>query len=127
MAQSFWELFLLTVWIVLLMGYLTVLFQVIVDLFRDHDLSGFGKALWLIGLFVVPVLSLIAYILVRGRGMAGRQRDRFNQARSGTDRYIRHAAAVASPADQIADAKSLLDAGTITPDEFARRKAKALA
>jgi hypothetical protein len=82
--------------------------------------------IWLIGLIFLPVLTALIYILARGRGMADRQRAAVRSAKADTDAYIREVAAK-SPADQIADAKKLLDAGTISNDEFARLKAKALA
>ena len=92
---------------------------------RDPDLGGGSKALWIIGLIVLPVLTALLYIVSRGRGMAERQQALVQKARSDTDNYIRGVAGK-SPADQIADAKALLDAGTINADEFAKLKAKAL-
>jgi hypothetical protein len=103
-----------------------VLFQVVVDLFRDGEMGGGSKVIWLIGLIFLPVLTALIYILARGGGMAQRQRAALRSAKADTDAYIREVAAK-SPADQIADAKKLLDAGTINGDEFARLKAKALA
>jgi len=103
-----------------------VLFQIVLDLFRDHELGGGFKVLWIIGLIFLPVMTALLYILVRGRGMAERQKAAIQRAKSDTDAYIRDVAGK-SPADQIADAKKLLDAGTINSDEFARLKAKALA
>jgi heme/copper-type cytochrome/quinol oxidase subunit 2 len=89
-------------------------------------MGGGSKVLWLIGLIFLPVLTALIYILARGRGMADRQRAAVRGAKADTDAYIREVAAK-SPADQIADAKKLLDAGTINGDEFARLKAKAMA
>ena len=74
----------------------------------------------------VPFLSALGYILVRGKGMAERQRAALERAKSDTDAYIRQVAGK-SPAEQIADAKALLDAGTISQAEFDRLKQKALA
>ena len=107
-------------------AYLFVLFHVVFDLFRDTELGGGFKALWIIGLIFVPVLTALLYILARGRGMADRQRAAMQRARSEADAYIREVSGK-SPADQIAAAKALLDAGTINPEEYARLKAKALA
>ncbi|WP_286664648.1 SHOCT domain-containing protein [Variovorax flavidus] len=109
-----------------LIAYLLILFQIVVDLFRDSDLGGGFKVLWLIGLIFLPGLTAILYIVARGRGMAERQRASVQRAKSDTDAYIRQVAGK-SPAEQIADAKALLDAGTINQDEFAKLKAKALA
>jgi hypothetical protein len=124
--SNFWDTVLLMVSTFFFIAYLIVLFQVVVDLFRDSEMGGGSKVLWLIGLIFLPVLTALLYILARGRGMADRQRAALRGAKAETDAYIRDVAAK-SPADQIADAKKLLDAGTISNDEFARLKAKALA
>lgn len=123
---NFWDLIQLMLSTFLLIVYLLILFQIIGDLFRDRELGGFAKVLWIIGLIVLPGIVAIIYILARGRGMAERQQASLQRAKNETDAYIRGVAGK-SPAEQIADAKALLDAGTITGDEFARLKAKALA
>jgi uncharacterized membrane protein len=107
-------------------AYLLILFQVVADLFRDSELGGGFKALWLIFLVFMPMLAALIYVIVRGRGMAERQRASMERSKSEADAYIRQVAGK-SPAEQIADAKALLDAGTINQEEFARLKAKALA
>lgn len=123
--SNFWD----TVWLILmtfvLVAYLLVLFQIIVDLFRDKNLGGFSKATWFIGLVFLPFLTALLYIIFRGRGMSERQVAAVRDARAETHAYIRSVAGK-SAAEQIADAKALLDAGTINADEFARLKAKAL-
>jgi len=124
--SNFWDTVLLMVSTFFFIAYLIVLFQVVVDLFRDSEMGGGSKVIWLIGLIFLPVLTALIYILARGRGMADRQRAAMRNAKADTDAYIREVAAK-SPADQIADAKKLLDAGTINGDEFARLKTKALA
>jgi hypothetical protein len=122
-AQWFW----LLIWWFLFFAYLVILFQIIGDLFRDHELSGWWKALWIIGLIVMPFLVALIYVIARGRGMAERQVKAVQQAKSDTDTYIREVAAGKSPAEHIAEAKALLDAGTINEAEYAQLKAKALA
>jgi hypothetical protein len=124
--SNFWDTVLLMVSTFFFIAYLIVLFQVVVDLFRDSEMGGGSKVIWLIGLIFLPVLTALVYILARGGGMAARQHAALRSAKADTDAYIREVAAK-SPADQIADAKKLLDAGTINGDEFARLKAKALA
>ena len=124
--SNFWDVLWLIASTFFFVAYLIVLFQVVVDLFRDADLGGGSKVVWLLGLIFLPVLTALLYILARGNGMAERQRVAMQRAKSDTDAYIREVAGK-SPADQIADAKALLDAGTINPEEFARLKAKALA
>lgn len=124
--SNFWDF----VWLIfsafLFIAYLFVMFQIVVDLFRDNKLGGFAKAVWIVGLIFLPVLTALIYIIARGGGMAERQLAAVQRAKSDTDAYIRHVAGK-SPAEQIADAKALLDAGTITQDEYAKLKAKALA
>jgi hypothetical protein len=110
----------------LVIAYVMVLFHVIMDLVRDRELTGGQKVLWLIGLVFVPMLTALIYILARGKGMADRQQAAVEQARSATDAYIRSVGGK-SPAEQIADAKALLDTGIINPGEFDQLKAKALA
>ena len=124
--SNFWDILWLIASSFFFVAYLIVLFQVVVDLFRDADLGGGSKVVWLLGLIFLPVLTALLYILARGGGMAERQRVAMQRAKSDTDAYIREVAGK-SPAEQIADAKVLLDAGTINPEEFARLKAKALA
>lgn len=124
--DGFWDFFWFLVWIFLFMAYLIVLFQVLTDLFRDRELSGWWKAVWVVFLVFVPMLTALVYLIARGRGMAERQVAAVRTAKEDTDAYIQSVAAQASPADQIASAKALLDAGTISADEFERLKAKAL-
>jgi len=124
--SNFWDLIQLLLSTFVLIVYLLILFQIIGDLFRDSELGGGSKVLWIIGLVVIPGLAAILYIVIRGRGMAERQRASLQRAKTDADAYIREVAGK-SPAEHIAEAKALLDAGTITPDEFAKLKAKALA
>lgn len=124
--SNFWDVLYLIASSFLFVAYLIILFHVIMDLFRDPELGGGYKVLWLIGLVVLPFLTALAYVLARGKGMAERQQAALARAKADTDSYIRHVAGK-SPAEQIADAKALLDAGTISQDEFDRLKQKALA
>jgi hypothetical protein len=125
-VSNFWDLIWLIVSSFIFISYLIVLFQIVVDLFRDPEVGGGAKAVWLIGLMFLPFLTAILYVVTRGQGMAERQRAVNQKAKADADSYIREVAGK-SPADHIAAAKALLDAGTITPDEYARLKAKALA
>jgi len=123
---NFFDAIMLIIPTLVLVTYLIVLFQIVVDLFRDTELGGGSKVLWMIGLVLLPILTAVIYIIARGGGMADRQRTGLQRAKSDTDAYIREVAGK-SPAEQIADAKALLDAGTINADEFAKLKAKACA
>lgn len=120
-----WELLWYTLVVFAFIAYLIVLFHVIADLFRDRSMSGITKILWIIFLIVVPYVAAFIYVIVRGRGMAERQLAAHAAAQRATDDYIRQVAGKSS-ADQIADAKALLDAGTIDRTEFEALKAKAL-
>jgi type VI protein secretion system component VasK len=125
--MDFWDFFWLLVWTFFFVCYLMVLFQVIGDLFRDKELSGWWKALWIIFLIIFPFLALIIYLIARGRGMAERQAGEMRKAQVATDQYIQTVASRSNPAEQIASAKNLLDSGAITQEEFEKLKQKALA
>lgn len=130
--SDFWSVIWVVIWSFVFVAYLFVLFYILTDLFRDHQLSGWWKALWIIFLIFAPYLTALVYIIARGRGMSERQLAAAREARSETDAYIKHIAASSggggkSPAQHIADAKALLDSGTITQAEFDQLKAKALA
>ena len=112
-------------WTFYLVAYLYVIFFVIQDLFRDEKLNGWWKALWIIFLIFVPFLTALVYLIARGPGMAERSQKEAHQVQQSTDAYIREVAS-SSPSDEIAKAKALLDAGTITPEEFAHLKSVAL-
>ena len=125
--MNFSDFFWLLIWSFFLVCYLMVLFQIIGDLFRDKDLSGWWKALWIIFLIIFPFLAALIYLIARGRGMAERQAGAVQSAQAATDQYIQSVASRGNPADQIASAKTLLDNGTISQDEFDKLKQKALA
>jgi len=125
--MSFWDFMLFLFWSYLFVAYLMVMFQIIGDVFRDRDLGGGLKALWFIGLLILPIITAVIYLIVRGKGMAERQLERLQQARGETEQYIQTVASRTDPAHQITSAKALLDAGTINESEFGQLKAKALA
>lgn len=124
--DSFWDWFALLVYWFLFFAYLVILFQILTDLFRDRTLGGWAKAVWIVFLVIFPFLTALVYVIARGGGMAERQISAVKAAKADTDSYIREVAGK-SPADQISDAKALLDAGAINDAEFAQLKAKALA
>ena len=118
-----WHFLIIFAWI----AYLLVLFQILTDLlWRDHTTSGWVKAIWVIFLLVLPWLTAVIYLIARGQGMTERAREAASAAKKETDDYIRQAAGH-SPAQEIADAKSLLEAGAISQAEFDALKSKALA
>ena len=124
--SNFWDIVLLMISTFLFVAYLLVMFQIVVDLFRDTEMGGGSKVLWMVGLIFMPVITAIIYIIVRGKGMAERQQASLQRAKSETEAYIKGVVA-RSPASEIAEAKALLDSGAISQDEFTRLKARALA
>lgn len=122
---DFWDIIWWFVWAFVFVAYLFALFSIITDLFRDRELSGWWKAVWLVALLVLPFLTALVYLIARGQGMAERNVRAVTTAREASDAYIRDVAG-ASPGSQIAQAKQLLDSGAITPEEFASLKAHAL-
>lgn len=129
--QGFWgslgDIIWWFLWVFVFVAYLFALFAVIGDLFRDHELSGWWKAVWIIFLIFVPFLTLLVYLIARGNGMARRGAAEAKQLQAAQDAYIKQVAAAPSPSDEIAKAKALLDAGTISAAEYEAIKAKALA
>ena len=117
-------------WVFVFFAYLMVLFSILGDLFRDHKLSGWLKAVWIIFLIFVPFLTALVYLIARGNGMTKRGIAQAPEMRKAQDEYIRQTAGTAcggSSVDDIAKAKSLLDSGAITQAEFDAIKSKALA
>src|SRR5687768_8249562 len=100
--DGFWDFFWLLLWTFFIVTYLMLLFHIIGDLFRDRDLSGWGKAAWMIGLIFFPFLFALIYLIARGRGMAQRQMDAVYQAQADLDQHIQSVASKGdNPADQI--------------------------
>ena len=125
--MGFWDLLLWIFWIFVFVAYLMVVFSIIADVFRDHELNGWLKAIWILFLIFVPFLTALIYLIARGNGMQKRSLAEAQALQSAQEAYIRQTAGVgSSAADDIAKAKALLDAGTISQAEFDALKAKAL-
>jgi hypothetical protein len=125
--MSFWDI----IWFIIIsfafFAYLMIMFRIIIDLFRDPEASGFVKALWIIFLIFLPFLTALVYLIARGGGMSERAAAEFQAAQAQQDAYIKSVAGGStSVADQIAQAKALLDSGAITQAEFESLKVKAL-
>jgi predicted PurR-regulated permease PerM len=125
---SFADIFWSVLWFFFLFLWIMILFYVLSDLFRDHSLSGGAKTLWVLFLVFLPFLAVFVYLIARGQGMAERSAARQQRDQQQFEGYVRNVAGSgeATPAEQIARAKELLDAGTIDQSEFDRLKAKAL-
>jgi Short C-terminal domain len=125
--MSFLEVFWYILIVFVFFAYLIILFQIFGDLFRNHEMGGFSKAIWVIALIVFTWIAALIYLIANGKGMAARSQKAAQEMQAAQTAYIRDAAGTAGPADQIARAKELLDSGAITQAEFDSIKAKALA
>ena len=126
--MDFWSTIWDAIWwfftIFVFVAYLIALFSIISDLFRDRELSGVYKAIWLLFLIFIPSLTALVYLIFRGRGMGDRAERQAREAKAAADDYIRTVAG--GPASEIAQAKQLLDSGTISEAEFQSLKQSAL-
>jgi Phospholipase_D-nuclease N-terminal len=114
--------------IFLFAAYLMVLFTIIGDLFRDHQLSGWAKAAWVVFLIFVPFLAALIYLIARGDGMRERALHEQQQAQQQLDSYIRQTSGGGgSAADELAKLAKLHDDKKLSDEEFARAKAKIVA
>ena len=116
-----WSIFL----IFLLVAWIWVLISVIADVFRSKDLNGFAKALWIIGIIIIPWLGVLVYLMVRGDGMHERSMQIAMDMENMQRDYIRSVAEV-STADELAKLGELKEKGVITDKEFKAQKAKLL-
>ncbi|WP_435198422.1 SHOCT domain-containing protein [Janibacter sp. GS2] len=123
--MSFWDV----LWLIIVsfgfIFYLVMLFSIIGDLFADHETKGIVKAVWVVLLLFLPLLTALVYLIVRGDGMARRRARSVQSAVDSQEAYIK-SVATSSPAEQIQKAKGLLDEGTITQEEYDALKSKAL-
>lgn len=125
MSSNFWEILWLILSSFFLITYLIVLFHIIIDLFRDREIGGFARAIWVIALIFLPMLTALVYLIARGEGMGRRAMQASQEAKAQAETYIRNVAGT-SPAEQIGRASELLRDGVITQEEFNTLKAKAL-
>src|SRR5262245_19708345 len=105
-------------------AWLMVLFTIIGDLFRDHGMSGWGKAAWIIFLIFVPFLGTLIYLIARGHGMRERALAERQEAQQEFDAYVRQASGGGSAADELAKLAKLNDEHKLSDEEFERAKAK---
>ena len=106
--------------------WIMILFKVFADLFRRRDIGGGMKTIWFIFVILLPFLGVFIYLIAEGHKMADRDAEQMQAVRAQQDDYIKSVAG-SSPADQVAQAKQLLDSGAITQAEFDSLKQKALA
>jgi hypothetical protein len=118
-----WSMIIFFAWV----AWLFILFRVIADIFRRHDTSGWGKAVWLIFVIVLPFLGVLIYLIANGDEMGKRDLEHARAAQASMDDYVKSVAGSGGAAAEIDKAKQLLDSGAITQTEFEAIKAKAIA
>ena len=118
-----WTMFIFFIWVL----WFWLLFGIWADIFRRHDLSGWGKAGWLIFTIVLPFLGVFIYVITQNKGMTERNLQRARSERAQLDDYVRETAGGGGAAAEIEKAQALLERGAITQEEFNAIKQKALA
>jgi len=123
---NFGDLLLLVFEVFLFVAWIWILVAIIGDLFRDHEMSGWGKALWVVFLIFIPFLSAFIYLIARGGGMRDRAIQAQTDAKKHFDEYVRQQAD-STPADELHKLNDLREKGALSQEEFDRAKAKLLA
>lgn len=121
LLNIFWSIFVFF----LLVAWIWVLIGVVSDVFRSQDLNGLEKALWILGIIVIPWLGVLAYLFIRGDDMAKRNAQAMAEAEEMRREYIRDAVG-SSAADELTKLAELKEKGVITDAEFQAQKAKLL-
>ena len=123
---SFGELLLLTLEIFFFVIWIWILITIISDLFRDHEISGWSKAAWVLFLVFIPFLTALIYLIARGSGMRDRTIKAQAEAKAHFDEYVREQAN-STPADELHKLNELKEKGALSAEEFDAAKAKLLA
>ncbi len=124
LLNLFWTMLWLFIWIL----WIFLLVRIILDIFRSDDLGGWGKALWVIFIIVLPFIGVLVYLIARGSGMQKRDVRDARAADEATRSYIQSVAATTpSTAEELSKLASLRDQGVLTQAEFDAQKAKLLA
>jgi Short C-terminal domain/Phospholipase_D-nuclease N-terminal len=124
---SFGEILLVALEIFFFVVWIWILITILSDLFRDHELSGWAKAAWVLFLVIIPFLTALIYLIARGEGMRDRTIKAQADAKKHFDEYVREQAHASSPADELHKLAELKDKGALSQEEFDRAKAKLLA
>jgi hypothetical protein len=119
----FWTLLVFFLWV----AWFVLLFRIVGDVFRRHDVGGGKKTVWLIFILFVPFIGVFAYLIANSDDMARRNVQEAQAAHAQFDDYVKTVATSGGPASEIESAKKLLDSGAISQAEFDAIKAKALA
>jgi hypothetical protein len=123
LLNVFWSMFIFFLWII----WFWILITVFIDIFRSHDLSGWGKALWFLFVLFIPLIGVLVYLIARGGKMHEHAVQQAQQQDQEFRAYVQEAAGSQNSADQLAKLADLRDQGVITAQEFDRQKAKVLA
>jgi hypothetical protein len=124
---EFGDAFLSLLWLFFLIVFFWLLITVFSDLFRDHSLSGWAKAGWILFVVILPFLGILVYFIARGSGMQERAIAEQKHARDAFNDYVRETAATATPAEELEKLAKLHDTGKLTDEEYGTLKAKVLA
>ena len=119
----FWTILEIFLWVI----WFWILITVFIDIFRSHDLNGWGKALWFLFVLFIPLIGVLVYLIARGGKMHERAVRTAQQQDQQFRQYVQDAAGSGNTADQLAKLADLRDRGVITPAEFEAQKAKVLA
>jgi divalent metal cation (Fe/Co/Zn/Cd) transporter len=122
---SFGEVLLMVFEVFLFVVYIWILWTILTDLFRNHEMPGWLKAAWILLLLFIPYLTALVYLIVYGSDMRERQLRAQAEAKHEAEQYIRAAAHV-SPADELHKLHDLVEKGALTQDEYDRAKQKLL-
>jgi uncharacterized small protein (DUF1192 family) len=124
---SFGEILLVALEIFFFVVWIWILITILSDLFRDHEISGWAKAAWVLFLVFIPFLTALIYLIARGEGMRDRTIKAQADAKKHFDEYVRQQAHTGSAADELHKLAELKDKGALSQEEFDRAKAKLLA
>ena len=120
-GQVLWSL----LWFFLFFLWLWLIITIFADIIRS-DMSGWGKAAWALVIIIIPIIGPLIYLIFNGNKMADRARAASEQQEAAFQQYVRNAAGGTSTADQLARLSELHEAGSISDEEYAAAKAKAL-
>ena len=126
--MSLWDVMVSIFWFFVLFAWIWLLITILSDIFRDHDLSGWGKAGWTLFLIVLPWLGALTYLIVRGKSMNERARAQALRNEERARQYIQEVAAdkPASTADELTKLADLHERGAISDGDYEKAKTKVL-